>query len=228
MIYDATRGMKLSKAWINAGSLMLGVILLSMWDLLALDVSISQWFGNAQGFVLREHWFWQRVMHDAVRWPAWGLLGIIAFLSLLATDIELKRDARWALAGTLVAVMAVQWLKRSSDTSCPWNLQMFGGAASYVSHWAWRMSDGGPGRCFPAGHASVAFGFLPAWAALQSHFRRPVWMLAAVVLAGLVLGLVQVARGAHFVSHVLWSGWVCAAVALLISALRKKNNHAIY
>jgi membrane-associated PAP2 superfamily phosphatase len=226
MNYELTHGAQLSRAWIKVGPFIVAAFLLSAWDLLALDVSISQWFGNAQGFALRDHWFWQRVMHDAVRWPAWGLLAILAFFSLRAKAIELKHDARWALAGTLIAVMAVQWLKRSSHTSCPWDLQMFGGAASYVSHWAWRMSDGGPGRCFPAGHASVAFGFLPAWAALHSHFRRPLWMLAVVMLAGLVLGFVQVARGAHFVSHVLWSGWVCAAVAWLMDALRKNNNDA--
>ena len=199
---------------------MLAAVVFSVWDVLALDVGVSQWFGNAQGFALRDHWFWKRVMHDTIRWPAWGLLGILILVSLRATDIELKQDARWALGGTLVAVVAVQVLKYSSHTTCPWDLRMFGGAASYVSHWAWGISDGGPGRCFPAGHASAAFSFLPACAALHSRFRRPAWVFAGVMLAGLLLGFVQVVRGAHFVSHVLWSGWVCAAIALLVCALR--------
>ena len=62
------------------------------------------------------------------------------------------RKAGWVLVGCLLAVAA---LKRHSPTSCPWSLQEFGGHAVYLSHWRWR-PDGGPGHCFPSGHASGA------------------------------------------------------------------------
>lgn len=45
-----------------------------------------------------------------------------------------------------------------------------------------------------------------------------VW-LVAVGLAGLVLGLAQEWRGAHYMSHTLWTAWVCWSVALVIDAM---------
>ncbi|NJM43406.1 MAG: phosphatase PAP2 family protein [Brachymonas sp.] len=80
----------------------------------------------------------------------------------------------------------------------------------------------------PAGHASTGFCFLAAWAALQRHVRDRKFVLACIVVAGFVLGMVQVLRGAHFVSHVLWSGWICAVTGWLIPPLRKKFSHANY
>lgn len=208
--------LKSSDVWWQAGAILLFAGLISVWDILALDLSVSQWFGNSQGFALRTHWFWQRVLHDAIRWPAWAAIGFFIWLSMRGAGTALKRDARWALGGALIAVLAVQWLKRNSATSCPWDLQVFGGVAHYVPHWVWGLRDGGPGRCFPSGHACVAFGFLPVWAVFKRHLQWPKWVLAGLILAGIALGGVQVLRGAHFVSHVLWSGWVCTVVAVVM------------
>jgi membrane-associated PAP2 superfamily phosphatase len=36
------------------------------------------------------------------------------------------------------------------------------------------------------------------------------------VLVGLGLGWVQQMRGAHFMSHTLWSGWVCWVTSSLL------------
>ena len=38
-------------------------------------------------------------------------------------------------------------------------LAEFGGVAQHVSHWSLGVLDGGPGHCFPSGHASSAFAF---------------------------------------------------------------------
>jgi len=45
---------------------------------------------------------------------------------------------------------------------------------------------------------------------------------AAALAAGLVLGLAQQARGAHFMSHTLWSGWVCWCVAWAVDAAARQ------
>jgi membrane-associated PAP2 superfamily phosphatase len=92
--------------------------------------------------------------------------------------------------------------------------------AQYVSHWAIGVADGGPGKCFPAGHASAAF----AWFSGYFVFRRasPVvarrWFVTVLVL-GTVFGVVQQMRGAHYMSHTLWTAWICWTVAFAIDAL---------
>jgi membrane-associated PAP2 superfamily phosphatase len=67
---------------------------------------------------------------------------------------------------------------------------------------------------------------LRLWAALCSAARCPAlargW-LAAAVAAGLVLGLAQQWRGAHFMSHTLWSGWVCWCVAWALDAAARPD-----
>jgi membrane-associated PAP2 superfamily phosphatase len=79
-----------------------------------------------------------------------------------------------------------------------------------VSHWALGLADGGPGHCFPAGHASTGFAFVAGYFGLVKRLptlaRR--WLWAAVV-GGAVLGVAQQLRGAHFMSHTLWTAWLC-------------------
>jgi membrane-associated PAP2 superfamily phosphatase len=112
-------------------------------------------------------------------------------------------------------VLLVPLIKRVSLTSCPWSLAEFGGAASYVSHWAWGRTDGGPGHCFPSGHASGAFSFLAGWWALRvSAPRAARWWLVLTVVVGLVFGWGQMMRGAHYASHTLWTAWICWAVTV--------------
>jgi membrane-associated PAP2 superfamily phosphatase len=83
------------------------------------------------------------------------------------------------------------------------------------------MPDGGAGHCFPAGHASSGFAFVGGFFAFRKTdpgIARK-WLLAAL-LAGLVLGIAQQLRGAHFMSHTLWTGFICWTLAFAIDAGR--------
>ena len=134
----------------------------------------------------------------AIRWP----LGPLK---------RLTRGERVRLVlGVLSALLVVALIKQASWSSCPSDLLEFGGSAQYVSHWLWGVRDGGGGHCFPAGHASTGFAFIAGYFCLHEKAPRQarLW-LAAALLAGLALGLVQQLRGAHYLSHVLWSGWFC-------------------
>jgi hypothetical protein len=115
-----------------------------------------------------------------------GLLVLNVWRPLWAGPTRADR-VRW-LAVTLLCVLAVPALKQFSHTSCPWDLAEFGGVARYVGHWQAGLLDGGPGRCFPSGHATAAFAFFGGWFVLRDHQPRAarLW-LAGVLLAGLVL-----------------------------------------
>ena len=51
--------------------------------------------------------------------------------------------------------------------------------------------------------------------------------LAAALGAGLLLGLAQQMRGAHFMSHTLWTAWICWTVASLSDPLFAPGHAAI-
>lgn len=193
------------------------------WDASGFDVAAAQWFGNANGFALRDHWLASAVLHDGARRLAWVptlwlVLGVRWPMGVLR-QLTLAQRLQCATT-TLASLLAISLLKQASATSCPWDLQIFGGTAHYVSHWRWWLTDGGSGRCFPAGHASAAFAFVGGYFALRPVSARLArhWLTAAL-LAGFVLGLAQQVRGAHYMSHTLWTAWICWTLAWLIDML---------
>nr|WP_245660828.1 phosphatase PAP2 family protein [Polaromonas jejuensis] len=195
-------------------------LLLLAWDYSGLDLTMARWFGSASGFALESHWLWRDLLHDDIRMPPWlvelGLLMAIAWPFGTLRRLPMARRAQLALT-TLIALLLVSTIKLYSRTSCPWDLQEFGGVASHVSHWAWGLRDGGTGGCFPAGHASAGFAFLGGFFAfrrvLPQTARR--W-LAGAMGVGFLLGLAQQVRGAHYMSHTLWTAWFCWTAAALV------------
>lgn len=193
-----------------------GLAALGAWDASGMDIVVARALAGPAGFPWRNHWLAAGLLHSGVRFAAWGLLAAL-LLSLWRPWGPLRAVSRrrrlWLLGTTLACAALIPIIKHFSATSCPWSLAEFGGVARYVPHWVRAASDGGPGRCFPSGHASTAFAFLAGWFALRerasSAARR--WLLATLA-AGAVVGTVQVVRGAHYPSHPLWTAWFCWVV----------------
>jgi len=140
---------------------LLGLLALTLlWDASGLDLAVMQAIGSPQGFALRDNWLLSAVLHDGLRHAmtgAWLLLIVWA----LWPGLRLPRRERWlVVALASLSLLAVNLIKNASLTSCPWDLRTFGGTAGHVSHWARGLADGGPGRCFPGGHASSGFAFV--------------------------------------------------------------------
>lgn len=213
------------------------LVVVVLWDASRLDLPLARWAGSAQGFAWRSVPALVLWLHEVPR-----ALGM-ATLALLAAGVvwpwgffrRLALRDRVQLVLSILAAIAVSTLvKRISSSSCPWDLAEFGGVARYVSHWRWGVQDGGPGHCFPAGHASAAFGFVAGWFVLRraAPSLATGWLLASLA-AGLVLGLAQQLRGAHYLSHTLWTAWICWTVGLAAedsmvaaTALRSRRHAA--
>lgn len=197
-----------------------GLAALATWDASGLDITVVRAFGGPDGFAWRDHWLTAGLLHGGLRAAAWLL-----FASLLAglwrpwgpLRAAVPRQRLWLLGTVLVCVALIPLLKRVSATSCPWSLAEFGGgAAQYVPHWVRDLSDGGPGGCFPSGHASSAFAFLALWFVLRDAAPAAARIaLLMILVTGGLLSAVQVVRGAHYPSHPIWTAWICWVVASL-------------
>ena len=212
-------------AALPAGTLAMGMALLALlaWDLSHLDLWAVRLAGDASGFALREAWVTRVLIHEGGRLVSYVAMGFIVLVNLLPRLLPAlsRTDRRWWLMTTLVCLGVISLMKRVSLTSCPWDLAEFGGVAHYVSHWVLGMRDGGGGHCFPSGHASAAFAYLSGgWALARAYPRAArAWVLACVGL-GVVYGLGQMLRGAHYPSHSMWTAWICWAVTLAAAQVR--------
>lgn len=202
------------------------LLCLVLWDAAGQDRWLASAFGNADGFALRHQWFLLNVMHEGARRLAWLLMLALTVGIWWPFGILRRLHSRQRVQlviSTLVSLLLINLLKYGSTSSCPWELQEFGGVARYVSHWALGVADGGSGRCFPAGHASAGFAFVGGFFVLrQAQTQAARWWLAGALLAGLALGVAQQVRGAHFMSHTLWTGWVCWCACWLCDVLGHK------
>lgn len=200
---------------------LLGLLVFTLlWDMGGPDMAIMSAIGTPQGFALKDTWLLSRVLHDGLRQAMTGFW-LLLFGWALWPGLRMPARERWTLVAlTTLSLLAVNLVKNASLTSCPWDLQAFGGPARWVSHWTPGVADGGPGRCFPGGHASSGFAFIGLclpWldAPAGTERRRAIgWRWLAVTLfVGLLAGGVQTLRGAHFPSHTLWTLLISAAVS---------------
>jgi membrane-associated PAP2 superfamily phosphatase len=215
--------------WIGA-TIVLGLAVLVALEFSTVDLDLARLAYDpvARAFPLRDHWLTTTVSHDGAKLVAtiafaWILVGVWSPVGPLA---RLASPARVQLLVSVIAcLVVVASLKRASALHCPWGLVPFGGSHAYLRLFEPVPADWSRGGCFPAGHVASAFAFVGGWFAFRdiepAIARR--WLVAAL-LAGAWIGLTQQLRGAHFLSHTLWTLWICwslsAALAWLAARLR--------
>jgi membrane-associated PAP2 superfamily phosphatase len=204
-----------------------GLLGLGLLEATSLDLALARLaYDPSRGvFPLREHVLTTRVSHDGLKLVAvavfgWILVSIWRPVGLLA---RLDRGRRvYLFIAVAVCLITVSALKRGSALHCPWALLEFGGAHRYL-----RLFDAVPdgwqrGACFPAGHALSAFAYIGGYFAWRDVDRRVAraWLIA-VIVAGAWAGVSQQLRGAHFLSHTLWTAWLAWTLSACIAWLAR-------
>jgi len=191
-------------------------------QVLEIDRQLAMWLYGLEGheWSLRRYWLTSEILHKDGRYLSVGLLIVMLFLvigSLRMTRLQpYKRPFLFALTAAIASSFVIGGLKPLLATSCPWDFDIFGGHIPYLPLWQQLWVRNGEG-CFPAGHASAAY----AWICLYFigvYYRAPWrwWALTGVLLIGLVFGGAQQLRGAHFISHDLWTLAICWLTSLLL------------
>ena len=193
-----------------------------------LDVrAAAPWYDAARGdFPWRHAWFTWTFVHRDLK-LALVALGVVAWAAMVAGWLGHAPRAlagyerRWrVLALSFALVPAVSALVRAHSLQpCPWDVVGFGGAVPYFDLLSPMPPGVAPGHCFPAGFVTAGSWLLALpllWLPRWPRRARLAWL--GVLAFSLALGWVQQARGAHFLSHTLWSLWLSWALVLALHA----------
>lgn len=189
-----------------------------------IDLHLIQPWVSLQGtFPYKDDWFLDKLNHSYVKNLLIAVYLIFFFLWCASFKVEKLKAKRWEYGYmfwvSILCTAVVGFFKSHSAHACPW----------YMTHetatgFIWDFSATA-GHCFPGGHASTGFALVTGYFVYRlSHQGRAWFYLFAGMVIGFAMGWAQMMRGAHFLSHNLWTAWFCIAVNLVIYAITYKRH----
>jgi membrane-associated PAP2 superfamily phosphatase len=180
-----------------------------------IDRLVADYFYGLQGhsWVWKGSWLAERVLHQGGRNLSL-LIALVAFIAMLIAyaRASLRRHQKpllYLFCAASGSSLLVSVLKALLAVSCPWEFARYGGQLPYYSVIEQLVLRNGAG-CFPAAHASAGYAWVAVYFVSCIYASRWRWVgLVGPLLFGLVLGVAQQIRGAHFISHDLWTLAVC-------------------
>ena len=167
------------------------------------------------------HWLFSDIIHTGGQLFC-KFLGLVWLISFSATFSKAdyksyRKPLLCFLAATVAGPALVAIGKSITHIYTPWDLQLFNGPQPYVKLLDAVSQGALVGHAFPAGHASAGYAF----SSLYFLFRRLRPSLRAYGISfgltlGLIFGIGQQVRGAHFPSHDLFSMAICWLAALIV------------
>jgi membrane-associated PAP2 superfamily phosphatase len=202
------------------------------------DLALADWMFDrtSHSFPWKDTWFasvfvhqWLKYFFIAVGFALLGTAVIEIGFAAHRFDPVVQRKLAVVAAAYILVPLVVSLVKNHSVHYCPWDLERYGGFAPYVRIFEHLPLGFADGHCFPAGHASSAL-----WVAALAVFwlpdrpRAAAYVFAVGLLPGLFLGWVQQMRGAHFLTHTLWSAWIASAVIVVLARYLKLGERPLF
>lgn len=210
--------------------LTLAAMLLTLLEFTAIDQWLAdQWFAVEGGrWAWRDHWLTYDVIHHHGKQMliACGL-ALLLFIALGFRSLRLRKwrlPMIYLLTSMALLPALIASSKRFSPVPCPWDILSYGGDAVYRHNFEYTFGVAQSGHCFPAGHAAGGFALLAVYFAAYLYTRRPALFLLPGLVVGTVFALGQQARGAHFLSHDLWTLSLCWFGALGLFLFFRPNR----
>ncbi|CNH65960.1 membrane protein [Yersinia aldovae] len=192
--------------WQAFGLIISGLLFLWLSRNEQLDWLISNyWFDPVSQSFPWEHNYWLDLLNHR-----------LLKITLISTAVAgllwgiYRRNSRLITTMLLFGLgpLVIGILKATSAHSCPWDLVEYGGKAFSYVLMGTAPAGAGPGHCFPGGHASSGFAVMALFFLFYPERPRlATWCWLAGISLGMLMGLGQIMRGAHFLTHNLWAGW---------------------
>ena len=171
------------------------------------QIMIAPWLDLHGHFFARNDWALVHLNHKVFKNLLIAVYISFFVLWCLSFKVPRFRAQRWQYGYmfwvSILSTGLIGLLKSQSGHACPWNM-----THATASGFVWDFSAI-KGHCFPGGHASTGFALMTGFFVyrLVQPIRAWFYLLAGIAL-GMMMGWGQMMRGAHFLSHNLWTGWI--------------------
>ena len=183
-----------------------------------IDLALIQpWMDQHGQFIERNNWSLVHLNHQIFKNVLIAVY--LSFLGLWCASFKIERlqPKRWLygymFCVSMLSTLFIGALKSQSTHACPWNMTK---ATDTGFLWNFTTTQG---HCFPGGHASTGFALLTGFFVFRLVQPRRAWFyLFAGLILGFMMGWGQMMRGAHFLSHNLWTAWIILGLNTILYA----------
>lgn len=190
--------------------------------LTSFDTTLARaYFFDGTRWIGAESWWTNEFLHEGGRW-AMRLVAVAALVlwglgKALPRYVRCKRPASYVAIALILSTGLVGLAKSQTNIDCPSDLEGFGGTRPHVGLFEDR-PDGLPhAACFPAAHSSSGFALFAFYFLWRERDRRLAHAgLALGLVTGIAFGIAQQSRGAHFISHDVWSAFLVWMISLTV------------
>ena len=197
----------------------------------------APFFRNGEWFLSRAfHNEWKSILCTAPKIVIGIICGVclLLFLSTVfqkrkhGTFTTWQKPALLAVVSISLTPLVVATLKSVTGVYSPVDLLPYGGEFPHIGFLKQLYLSGqvSGGRSFPAGHASGGFALMALYYLPLSRLKKKALLFTGLI-AGWLMGLYQMGRGEHFLSHTLTSMFIalaimtCAAKLIRIQPINK-------
>lgn len=173
-----------------------------------IDLALIQpWIDQFGHFTERNNWYLVHLNHKVFKQLLIAVYLSFFVLWLASFKLEKLRPQRWLygymFVVSILSTALIGILKSQSAHACPWDM-----TEQTATGFIWNFTAT-HGHCFPGGHASTGFALITGFFVFRLVQPKRAWFyLIAGLLLGFMMGWGQMMRGAHFLSHNLWTGWI--------------------
>ena len=213
------------------------LLVVCIFDYTAIDVWLQNHFYSAsatqqaplerwliyKGNKSLDFWFHKSIKTAIIAFGAITLLlGLASFYFIQLAPYR-HRLLFLCIAMAMVPLL-VGGAKHFTNTYCPNQTTLYGGDKPYVKlleSYPTGFTSLKKGRCFPAGHATAGFSLMAVYFVLKSRKARLLGLFSGLTL-GWLLGIFQMLRGEHFLSHTVFTMIASWLVILLVYVVYQK------
>lgn len=168
---------------------------------------ISPWINQTGDFPFKDNWYLAKLNHSYVKDIIIYIYVFYFFAWLASFKFKVSQTQRYEYAYfffvSMLCTLSIGFIKSHSSQACPWSMTI-PTSTGYI--WDFSAQDG---HCFPGGHASSGFALMTGYFVyLKSNTKRAYFFLISGFILGFTMGWAQMMRGAHFLSHNLWTAWI--------------------